>query len=766
MADSEDTVTENLVLNDSQMLADLPALTSAISGVTDKLDALLQALGVLNGNLATVADNTQKVKQAEGDAEEQTNAFAGAMTQAGTAMAMAFGLGTYQIVNSVINLIKGGVQDGIDFAQAMFLINSAVSQMRDAGVDVQFQDLSNIVTTLGPKLQAFSNLDLSKIVGQVAGLGGQFGMTAKQVSDLTEFSLVAVERFGGDAISVATAVTSGMENLTTQMSRRIYQMTGVQITSQEVYNEAVALGLDNGAKTYQQLDSQTKQQAYLVLLQQQLAGLQKDEVTYADNAAGKVKDLGAAWQNLWTGFGLAVTNIIPELTQGLDNMIYTLTQAVGLLQAIGDLKDSRKLSAQTGFTGGMTWDQFNQDIQNRAAEVYKLYTNPSPSQVTGAPASPSTTPLGDTSADAASSAAEKAAADQLKVEADAEKEIVSLHDSEAAALEKIQTDYQNKLLDDQAEYDRAMVAEDVNAANQKQKIQDDAAEAMLVDAEKNRQSNVEAEQKYEEEMQTLTDSFQANLIDALRDNDAKTIIHLIEEYDNQKAEKTKQYNDDNVIRQEQYNQEINLAKQQEAYNLQQLNDEVAQRKAALKVQFDNENADAKTQRDRQNVAEQVDIDNRLTAWADGLQVQYDLTDAQMKNIYTVINDYLGKNGYVDSVYTYIIARMAQVYAALGAGTPTPTSTGSASTHRYASGGSLFASTPTNVTFGEAGPELAMFIPLGSGVASVPSPSVSGGGNTGGSIQLQVTLDPNLEAKIVQTSLDGVALSIERMQRQT
>jgi hypothetical protein len=759
MADEADTLTEQILLNDAQALSDLETMVGLVSSVNDKFSQLLATLGQTNGQLENTAQATEQVKQAEVGAEEQANAFAGAMTQAGTAMQMAFGLGTYQIVNSVINLIKGGVQDGIDFAQSMFLINSAVSQMRDAGVDVQFQDLADIVTTLGPKLYAFSSLDLSKVVGQVAGLGGQFGMTAKQVSDLTEFSLVAVERFGGDAISVATAVTSGMENLTTQMSRRIYQMTGVQITSQQVYNEAVALGLDNGAKTYQQLDSQTKQQAYLVLLQQQLAGLQKDEITYADNAAGKVKELGAVWENLWTGWGIAITNLMPQLANMFDSVIGGLSEASGILQATIDF-------FKTGGAVSGTWESFMQDIQNRAAEVYKLYTNPSPTAVTGGPTGPSTIPLGDTGAAAAQAAAEKAAADQIKVEADAEKEMVSLHDSAQAAYAKITTNYQNKLLDDQIKYDRAMVAEDVSAANQRQKIEDNAAESMLVDAEKNRQSNVEAEQKYEEEMQSLVDKFQANLIDALRSNDAKTIIHLIEEYDNQKAEKTKQYNDENVIRQENYQQEIDLAKQQEAYNLQQLNSEVAQRKAALKVQYDNENTDAKTQMDRQNVAEQVDINNRLTAWADGLQVQYNLTDAQMKNIYSVISAYLGKNGYVDSIYTYIIARMAQVYAALGAGI----GGGSSSQHgvgaagNQAAGGSLFANTPTTATFGEAGPELAMFIPLGSGVGSIPSPSISGGQGGGGSIQLQVTLDDNLKAQIVKTSLDGVALSIDRMQR--
>jgi hypothetical protein len=137
----------------------------------------------------------------------------------------------------------------------------------------------------------------------------------------------------------------------------------------------------------------------------------------------------------------------------------------------------------------------------------------------------------------------------------------------------------------------------------------------------------------------------------------------------------------------------------------------------------------------------------------------------MKNIYSVINAYLGANGYVDSIYTYIIARMAQVYAALGAGMTTTTTTPHPKTPGpQAAGGSLFANTPTNVTFGEAGPELAMFIPLGSGVASVPSPSISGGSGSGGSLQLQLLLDPNLEARIVQTSLDNVALSIDRMQR--
>jgi hypothetical protein len=576
-------------------------------------------------------------------------------------------------------------------------------------------------------------------------------MTAKQVSDLTEFSLVAVERFGGDVGSIAATVTVAMENLTTQTARNVYKMTGVEIDSLQVYNEAVQLGLDNGAKTYQQLDAQAKQQAYLVLLQQQLAGLQQDEVTYADNAAGKVKDLGAAWTNLWTGWGLAITNIMPKLTLMFDLMIYGLATWSGTISAIIDLMN-----------GKINVSGFMQDAINKIEEVYKLYTNPPPSSVKGAPTGPSGTPLGTPAAPDALTAT-----DQAKIEKDAEKQIIDLHDSEAAALEKIQVDLGNKLIDLKTKNVRNLAAIDVDAQNKAISIAQDTAETLLVDAEKKRLDDIEAQQKYYEELTNLRNTFELNLEDALRSRDAKTIIHLIEQYDLSKQQKAQQYADETVIRNENYQQEIDLANQQEQYKLEQLKQEVAQRKAALAIQYQQEIADAKTNADRQTTAEQVDISNRIKAWEDGLMLQYTITDTQMKSIYDNINAYLGKNGYVDSVYTYIIARMMQVYAAmssLGGATTTPADTplGYGHGNGMAKGGSLFANTPTSVTFGEAGPELAMFMPLGSGFAGSPSASFAGG--SGGNIQLQVTLDDNLQAQIVNTTLNNVALSIDRMQR--
>jgi hypothetical protein len=752
MADEGDVLTEQIMFDDSQAISSLSDLVTGVTALNDKFIMLLGTLGEAKSGFSDAAEGAQELNGAESEGTDVTNAFTGAMEKAGMALQVAFGLGVYQIVNGVINLIKGGVQDGIDFAQSMFLINSAIDEMRGAGVDVQFQNLSNIVTDLGPKLQAFSNLDLSKAVGQVAALGGQFGATADEISTLTEFSAVASERMGGDIATNAQTITAALENMTIQMSRRILTMTGAEISAQEIYNEAVQLGIDNGAKTYQNLTDEEKLQAGITLIEQRRAQWQQWEAEYQSTAVGKTQDLGAAWQNLWTGWGIAITNDYPALVNMFDFVIGSIAVVSGYLETeiemVKDLMGGKWTSP----------DEFFAELKSNINQVYDLYTNPPPTAVKGSPTASSTTPLG-TPAGTTTGATQ---ADITKIEEDGIKKVVDLHDQEAADLEKIQTDLGNKLVDITTKYNRDLAAEDVDAANQRQKIYDDTANTLATDASKQQLQSLEAEQKYQEEMQTLTDSFQANLLDALRENDAKTIIHLIEEYDNQKAEKTKQYNDSKVISDENYQQEINDVKKQEAFKLQELQDEVDQRKAALAVQYQQEQDDAKLQADRQATAEQVTIDNNLKQWGNGLNAQYELTVAQMSNIYNAINAYLGPHGFVDNIYTYITARMAQVLGALatystGGGTSVPTRAPG-----MASGGSIFANKPTDVTFGEAGPELAMFIPLGSNFGGA---SAVGGAGGGGSIQLQITLDPNLQAQIVQTSLNNVSLAIDRMQRQ-
>jgi hypothetical protein len=197
--------------------------------------------------------------------------------------------------------------------------------------------------------------------------------------------------------------------------------------------------------------------------------------------------------------------------------------------------------------------------------------------------------------------------------------------------------------------------------------------------------------------------------------------------------------------------------------------EIQARKDALAVQYKNEQTDAAIAMQRALDDLKTDTENALKLWADMLQTQYALTDAEIKNIYQNLKNYFGPNGYVDALYNYLLAKMAAISAAVGgafagfAGGGIQPGGGHAGAYSWASGGSMFADKPTSVTFGEAGPEVAMFIPLRSPMGVMPS--AFSNAQAGGNIQLEVLLSADLEARITQTSLNNVALAIDKLQRQ-
>ena len=767
MADSEDVLNEIVNIDASQAVGAMGNLKDATAGAYDQFMLLMQGLGVMNGNLEQIAENTQQVKQAEDDTKNSSDALSGALQQVGAAMQVAFGLGVYQIVSAIVNQFKEAITYGLQFSQAMYELNTGVNELRASGVDVTLQNMTDAIAELAKQFPNIAIPDFTKLVAQITFITSSFGATKDEITDLARAAAIANQNTGSDITSITTALIGAVEDQTGASMRRLANITGITVSSQQIYNEAVLEGVAGQAKTYDQLD----ENARLLGLTGVIIDDNNKKIAagsdYSKTQAGEVADLSASWKNVLTVVGQLVdpwlgqlatliTNITPAvqfLVQafivGFQIMILPITTVAGELAV---LYETIKSGDWADFISNLVkvHQQILDTIAASAAPV---------SATAGLPNTPS--PLGPKTPSPDSSGL--SAQDQLKVEADMEKQIIDLHDSEAAALEKIATNLGNKLIDITTKYDRAIVAEDVQAQNQRQKIYDQTAESLATAAEHERLSDLEAQQKYQEDLQNLMDSFQANLEDALRARDAKTVIHLIEEYDNQKIGKARQYKDEQTLREENYKQEIEDIKRQEQSNLQELAIQVAERKAALKVQADQEAADAKLNAQRQTDAETVDINNRIKAWEDGLKLQYDITDEQMKNIYNDVNAYLGKNGYIDQIYTYIIERMAQVYAALGAGTDTPLGYGHG--NGMAAGGSLFANKPTSVTFGEAGPELAMFLPLGSNFGS-PSASFAGGGGAGGSLQLQLLLDPNLEARIVQTSLNNVALTIDRVQRQS
>jgi hypothetical protein len=700
------------------------------------------------------------------------------------------------------------------------------------------KDVQASIAQMAKDMPFISVPDWTKLAAQVTYIAGQLGLTKDQVEGLMRATAIVAQDMGTDTLSALQKIMGALDSDTAAYQRQLLLGTSYAISAQQIYAEAVKEGTAGLATSYQQLDQNVKTQAFMVLLQDEYNKRVLAGGDYTKTQAGQVKNLGAEWTNVKTTLGEEIDPYLGKMADELKIILplvidlgkaflavfeLALTPAAALfgyveasIAYIMNAIKSKDFNIGEGIKAGLAGAQEAvQELMNTINQTLAgPQTNTGNELSLGTPASPSkvTDLTGVAGASGMISTPQQESSVTLAEQA--EKEIVSIQDEEAAKLAQIQTNLSNKLIDIQTKYNEAsealaldkanklqdietkyardLAALYVDEANKEQSIQANTAESIATANSKYQLSNLEAEQKYQEDLQNLRDQFSLNLEEALRERDAKTIIRLIEQYDEQKTEKAKQYADESITRQENYQQEIVDLKAQEAYQLQELqietqqraqalavqrdqeiqdlNTDIARRQQALAVERDNEIAAANQQAQREADAERTDINNRLKAWADGLMTQYNLTNEQVQNIYALLKTYFGPNGYVDQIYGYLIARMGQVaaeamavaqaYGNIGFGVPA----NNVAVTGMASGGSLFANKPTSVTFGEAGPELAMFIPLGSRFGGAPS--VGAGGINGGSIQLQVTLDQNLQAQIVQTSLDNVALSIDRINRQS
>ena len=98
----------------------------------------------------------------------------------------------------------------------------------------------------------------------------------------------------------------------------------------------------------------------------------------------------------------------------------------------------------------------------------------------------------------------------------------------------------------------------------------------------------------------------------------------------------------------------------------------------------------------------------------------------------------------------------------------PSSSTGPHTGPHAQGGIEYASKPTTAVFGEAGPELALFLPLRGGLGSISTktqtnvPEVKT--EEKGKVEIDVLLSPDLEATITDNTMNKVADVILRRMR--
>jgi len=344
----------------------------------------------------------------------------------------------------------------------------------------------------------------------------------------------------------------------------------------------------------------------------------------------------------------------------------------------------------------------------------------------------------------------------------------------------IDVEYQRKALDAQTDYGRKV--EDINR---------DAEREIAALKDKQREDDLKAEEDYQNKLWELRMRYLMDLEEALHARDARQVIRLMKQYaiDKEALERKKGL-DDAAREEEQQHQleDIEIKRQQRLADAQV---EYQQKLVDQAIAKQRELDDLNLWRERELADVEKGIQRKLEALIKGWIDEQKITQENAAAVYEILKHYFGPGGMTDALYQYMVASLAQAsqlaqqLATLPAGMPAPywqlaaQSAGGGgggagmnlAPFQYegggmAEGGSLLATRPTKAIFGDAGPELATFTPLGRIGRNVNKLFGDGGkgGGMDGTIVLDISLSPDLEARIVENYMDGVANIITKVTR--
>jgi hypothetical protein len=368
-----------------------------------------------------------------------------------------------------------------------------------------------------------------------------------------------------------------------------------------------------------------------------------------------------------------------------------------------------------------------------------------------------------------------------KIQEDLTTNLANLWKSYYEDLDKITLDGERKRADDVTAYDQQMeklsvtlmdnLAKEDRSAQESSLAEEVKYEQSVADAkEKNQEQVLAAEKTYQEKIAQLRFDLENNLEDALATRDARQITRLIRtEQDAEQSAKT-QYDNEKKARDTTFTQELNDLKAQE--DQRQLALEVSHQDRMKEIEIQNKQEQDAALVDLQNKESALDTNlaqqraDRLTKFnqdkidllnatgklvADlttSLTDQYNLTATDLAQLYSLYDSYYGPNGSLLTMMYNFYAAIGSIGTGGGSGGGTP---------KMAEGGAFIANRATNVTFGEAGPEAAFFMPLnGSQMGNLGSfgSNISGGGSGGKSV-VEIWLSPDLESRIVNKSQTGI-----------
>lgn len=776
--------------NQINVLKDSIAELSKATGTT-----FAQAGSVFEKQFSNIPGITQQttraVRELNGEFDrtsEKTKKAVSSIDAVRIALGALVAMLVFQVIQAVGNAFREFISNIREAELAVYNLVNAERRLSEQGVEITPAGLQEMIDKIKELAPILSEIQAQELVSRIAtNVAPALHLTAEQIRQLAEsIALLYVRNkaLGKSFDEVEAQITNAF--LTGRVSQGINQL-GVKISDQIVKDEALRLGLVKSEKEFDNLSGEVEAHVKSVAML---------SVVYT-NATGDVESLGeymetfdaqsqrakTAWSDVLTILGeifgpslAALLGIIADKMELLGKRIETIRMplqdvAVGFTALFNTFSKFSGMPLPVALIAllshpGQTFKEFVENVKKADEALADLaHTMDTPTGENGpVPDEGDVQDLQDF-------------IDKIEdIQESTREAFTDLNTKLVDKIEDINLEYQRKAVDAETDYLRKI--EDINRDYEQniQKIKD-----------KQRDQDLKDEEKYQLQLWELRMRFLMNLEDALHARDARQIIRLQKEYALDKAVLEKKHALDTKQREEDQKAELEdaaekrdraLADAKEAYNRKLQDQQIAKQREMedLQTWYMRELQDLQTAQERK-------MQQLIKGWID----EQKITAENAAKVYGILLKYFGPGGLTDSLYAYMAQSLVAQTSMMGAfsssaggiaparagtsgggslGTRTLTSGGGGNRGR-AEGGSIIATRPTTVTFGERGAEAALFLPMGRIGKNSGRMDLSGnlgGSGMDGTIVVQLDLSPDLEARVIENSMNGVAQVLTKINR--
>lgn len=702
----------------------------------------------------------------------------------------------FNVIQAFQNMFRMAIQGLRELETAMYNLANAEKTLSEQGININPQDFDAMIAKLQKLDPLLSKIQATELVSSLSTkVAPAVGLTKDEIEQLAQSIAVLSIRNKGLGKSFEE-VESQVENafLSGKVSTGINQL-GIKISDQIVKDEALRLGLVATADEFDNLtgkmEANIKARAMVSLLtantNKDLAHL-PDYFKTADAAFGifqaRLQDLqtllGEKFGPLIRGVFLDLADILSRLIDYVEKNKESFDAFVSLLtilvRGVGVLTEA---FLELGFAIATAGKYLFALLSKVPGMKFIMDSVIGRGQKTD-------TPTSGTS-DFASSEETQNQEKILKAQQDYQKKLQDIMKDSADKKLDIERDYQRKLFDINRDYNyklediarkTAQKREDA-LRDYNQKVEDinrDADQAIADARDEAHKKEIDKEQEYQNRLRELKEKFLFDLEDALRERDARQVLRLIRQYNMDKKNLEERHRLDQEQAKKDLKDKIADIERERALKLEAAKREYEEKLREIQIGEQRELAEARLWRQRQledarlwhqrQLQEQQQyLQRKLRDLADALRAEYNLTNQGMQ----AINGLLAAGYNLPAGYTPINANGAitggSSNGAFASFSDTFNQLTGGQGYGFAEGGSLIATRPTRAVFGENGPERVDVTPLGkpgNNVGKMFGDKSAMG--MGGNVSIRLELSPDLEARIVDSSMENIAVHLERIVR--